>query len=57
MFLIQGAEELFVMANKAKFYCRTNESPLFIVESMMNLTFQIVMRSCYQPGKMLSYAW
>ena len=49
MFLIQsqGAEELFVMANKAKFYCRTNESPLFTVGSMMNLTFQTVMRSCY----------
>ena len=34
----QGAEELFVM--KRKFHCRTNESPLFAVETIMNLTLQ-----------------
>ena len=31
---------------KRKFYCRTKESPLFTVESVMNLTLQIFMRSC-----------
>ena len=31
---------------KRKFYCRMNESPLFTVESIMNWTFQTVMRSC-----------
>ena len=29
---------------KRKFHCRTNESPLFTVESIKNLTFQI--RTC-----------
>ena len=48
----QGAEELFVMANEAKMLL-PNESPLFTVESIMNLIFQTVMRSCYKPGKML----
>ena len=42
----QGAEELFVMANEAKIL-PPNESPLFTVESIMNLIFQTVMRSCY----------
>ena len=42
----QGAEELFVMANEAKIL-PPNESPLFTVESIMNLIFQTVIRSCY----------
>ena len=42
----QGAEELFVMANEAEIL-PPNESPLFTVESIMNLIFQTVMRSCY----------
>ena len=42
----QGAEELFVMANKAEIL-PPKESPLFTVESIMNLIFQTVMRSCY----------
>lgn len=42
----QGAEELFVMANEAEIL-PPNESSLFTVESIMNLIFQTVMRSCY----------
>ena len=42
----QGAEELFVMANEVKILL-PNESPLFTVESIMNLIFQTVIRSCY----------
>ena len=32
---------------KRKFYWRTDESPRFTVESIVNLTFQTVMRPCY----------
>ena len=32
------------------------QSPLFTVETNMNLTDQTVMRSCYKPGKILSKA-
>ena len=31
-------------------------SPLFTVESTMNLIYQTVMRSCYKPGKILPNA-
>ena len=34
-----------------------DESPLFTVESTLNLTYQPVMRQCYKPGKILSNAW
>ena len=40
------------MANEAKMLL-PNKSPLFTVESIVNLIFQTVMRSCYKPGKML----
>ena len=41
---------------KRKSYIRSHESPLFTVESTMNLTYQTVMRSCYKPGKILPTA-
>ena len=44
------------MANEVKILL-PNESPLFTVESITNLIFQTVMRSCYQPGKILCNAW
>ena len=36
---------------KRKFYSRSHESPLFTVESTMNLTYQTVMPSCYNLVK------
>ena len=46
--LAQGAEKLFVMTSEA-----IARIASFTVESMMNLTYQTVMRSCYRPGKIL----
>ena len=41
------------MASEAKIFRRSHDSPLFTLESTMNLTHQTVMRSCYKPGKIL----
>ena len=46
--LAQGAEKLFVMTSEA-----IARIASVTVESMMNLTYQTVMRSCYRPGKIL----
>ena len=34
-----------------------DESPLFTVETTLNLTYQPVMQQFYKPGKILSNAW
>lgn len=41
---------------KQKFYSRWHESPLFTVESTINLTYQMVIWSSYKPGEILSNA-
>ena len=40
-----------MMASEVKIYSRSYESPLFTVQSTMNVTYQAVMLSCYKPGK------
>ena len=38
------------------FYSRSHKSPLFTVESTMNLTYQMVMQASYKPSEILSNA-
>ena len=42
------------LLDKLPRFQRSHESPLFTVESTINLTYQTVMRSCYKPGKILN---
>ena len=42
------------MASEAKILQLIARVALFTVESTMNLTYQIVTRSCYKPGKKIS---